>query len=515
MVKKMNELAVTIKNLLEQGFSQTWIARKLNIRRQKVNYWAKNPIKSEQKRRRKLGDKYIKEIISLAENKTTSSMSSNKISNIINKKLKEDGTNLSITKMTVCRILNKELGKPRKIKRVFYLSKKNKMKRVEFCKKMIEKNISGKNILFTDEAIIDMGCYTHDSIRLSDENKIKLKKGDKEAFKLVNKEEKKFEPSILIAGGICSGGLTDLIINEGTLNEFAYAQVLLFYKDSYNVLKKKFNNELYFEQDGASAHTSRTNKIVIEKLFGKNKLIQNPPNSPDLAYPIEYIWAYIKPRIKRKNPQTLEDLKKFTLEEWNAIPKKIIDNCGKNYKKRLEKVIELEGERLEPVHLQEIKRDLNEEEENTEENMEIEKEGKADKLKMKITYNDAKMNFLRKKEIKDLKKKIKEVKNETKEKIKKTKELKKKIPGIAMWRKKRKEYLKQKEEKDINALEAKIEKLEKMGIVDYLKYTKELYKKKKKKEEDEESTIDESIEKIMKIKNMINEDPYIKYELEF
>ena len=53
-------------------------------------------------------------------------MSSNKISNIINKKQKEDGTNLSITKMTVCRILNKELGKPMKIKRVFYLSKKIK-----------------------------------------------------------------------------------------------------------------------------------------------------------------------------------------------------------------------------------------------------------------------------------------------------------------------------------------------------------------------------------------------------
>ena len=137
---------------------------------------------------------------------------------------------------------------------------------------MIEKNISGKNILFTDEAIIDMGCYTHDSIRLSD-NKTKLKKGDKE-FKLINKEEKKFEPSILIAGGIYSGGLTGWIINEGTLNEFAYAQVLLFYKDSYKELKKKLNNELYFEQDGASAHTSRTNKIVIEKLFGKIHLFK-------------------------------------------------------------------------------------------------------------------------------------------------------------------------------------------------------------------------------------------------
>ena len=84
-----------------------------------------------------------------------------------------------------------------------------------------------------------MDCYyTHDSIRLSDDNKKKLKKGDKEAFKLINKEEKKFEPSILIAGGIFSWGLTGWIINEGTLNEFAYAQVLLFYKDSYKELKK-------------------------------------------------------------------------------------------------------------------------------------------------------------------------------------------------------------------------------------------------------------------------------------
>ena len=48
-------------------------------------------------------------------------MSSNKIWNIINKKLKEDGTKLSITKMTVWRILNKELGKPRKNKKGFLI----------------------------------------------------------------------------------------------------------------------------------------------------------------------------------------------------------------------------------------------------------------------------------------------------------------------------------------------------------------------------------------------------------
>ena len=56
------------------------------------------------------------------------------------------------------------------------------MKRVEFCKKMIEKRISGKNILFTDEVIIDMGCYTHNSIRLSDDNKKNWKKETKKTL---------------------------------------------------------------------------------------------------------------------------------------------------------------------------------------------------------------------------------------------------------------------------------------------------------------------------------------------
>ncbi len=69
----------------------------------------------------------------------------------------------------------------------------------------------------------------------------------------------------------------------------------------------------------------------------KNTLIQNPIKSPGLTYPVEYIWTYIKPRIKRRNPQAFKELKKFTLEEWSAISKKILDNCRKNYKKRLEK----------------------------------------------------------------------------------------------------------------------------------------------------------------------------------
>ena len=69
----------------------------------------------------------------------------------------------------------------------------------------------------------------------------------------------------------------------------------MYYKDNFNKFKKK---GLYFEQDGATPHTSNANKNIIKKLFGEASFIQNPPNSQDNAYPIETLWGYIKPRIK-------------------------------------------------------------------------------------------------------------------------------------------------------------------------------------------------------------------------
>ena len=84
------------------------------------------------------------------------------------------------------------------------------------------------------------------------------------------------------------------------MNEFSYAQALLFYKENIEELKK--NNiiqKIFIEQDGATPHTSFNNKKLLKNLFGEN-LIQNPPNSPDLAYPIETLWALLKKMLKRE-----------------------------------------------------------------------------------------------------------------------------------------------------------------------------------------------------------------------
>ena len=330
MVNKLNSIRATIKTLFKSKVRPIDIARKLKVSKQRVNYWAKTPLKSIQTRRKKLGQIYIDKIIALGENQTTSSIGSRKIANIMNAESKKEDINLSVSKDTVNRYLKAALGKPRKIRKVFHLTKKQKIQRVKFCKGILNRMINGRDIFFTDEAQIKTGSYIKDSIRLSQENQKKLKEGVIEAYELINRPEKKFEGSIMVAGGVSSRGLSNLILVENTVNEFAYAQILLYFKEDYDRMKEKMEGELYFEQDGATPHTSESNKKLINRLFGNN-VLQNAPNSPDLAYPIENIWGYLKPRIKKRNPKNIDELKQFTVEEWNKIPLKMIKNCGSHY----------------------------------------------------------------------------------------------------------------------------------------------------------------------------------------
>ena len=69
----------------------------------------------------------------------------------------------------------------------------------------------------------------------------------------------------MISGGICKEGLGRIIFHSGNVNLFAYRQVLNFYKEDID----KFSNKI-FQQDGARAHSSKSSKNEIEKLFGNN-----------------------------------------------------------------------------------------------------------------------------------------------------------------------------------------------------------------------------------------------------
>ena len=72
-------------------------------------------------------------------------------------------------------------------------------------------------------------------------------------------------------GGICSKGLSNLILLEDPENEFSHAQILLNYNEDFNRFKNDGVPDI--QQDGTTPHTSVVNKKLIEKLFGENALI--------------------------------------------------------------------------------------------------------------------------------------------------------------------------------------------------------------------------------------------------
>ena len=128
MAKKINKDAIMIKGLLKRGYKQCQISRMLNIKKEKVSYWARTELRTTQKRCKKLNDMYINRIQRWAKNQVTSSKSSRKIVNMINSVLvkrgevDKKGKQISVHFTTVNNYLKEYFDRPRKIRKVFYLS---------------------------------------------------------------------------------------------------------------------------------------------------------------------------------------------------------------------------------------------------------------------------------------------------------------------------------------------------------------------------------------------------------
>ena len=74
------------------------------------------------------------------------------------------------------------------------------------------------------------------------------------------------------------------------------------------------NNGIWFQQDGATAHTARETINLLREQFpnrviSKNGDLRWPPRSPDLTPPDFFLWGYLKEKVYINKPQTLQELK--------------------------------------------------------------------------------------------------------------------------------------------------------------------------------------------------------------
>lgn len=174
----------------------------------------------------------------------------------------------------------------------------NKQKRLDFCELMLSSNETFHDIIFTDEALVQLRPA---------HRKTYHKTGEARRYR----PKPKHPIKVCVWGGISTRGATNVVIFSGIMDAQLYTRILsaalLPFMRKYPQVKFRF------QQDNDPKHTSR----VAKDYFNREGIDwwRTPAESPDLN-PIERVWSHLKQYltyvIKPTNKQELIDgIKQF------------------------------------------------------------------------------------------------------------------------------------------------------------------------------------------------------------
>ena len=105
----------------------------------------------------------------------------------------------------------------------------------------------------------------------------------------------------------------------------------------------------YYQQDGATCHTSNASMREIESFFFKTELSQKnvwPPRSPDLTPADFFLWGLLEGKVYKNTPRTIEQLKDATRQEIQAVNFDTLGKVFQNLEKRIQVCLDVKGERF-------------------------------------------------------------------------------------------------------------------------------------------------------------------------
>lgn len=109
--------------------------------------------------------------------------------------------------------------------------------------------------------------------------------------------------------------------------------------------------DVWFQQDGATAHTARSSMALLREHFPGRLIslrgdLEWPPRSPDLTPCDFFLWGYLKSRVFNNRPRTLDDLKDNIREEVANIPVDMLERVMRNTRNRFVQCIDNGGRHL-------------------------------------------------------------------------------------------------------------------------------------------------------------------------
>lgn len=245
---------------------------------------------------------------------------------------------------SVRRILKHDLKlKSYKLHMSQQLSINDQTRRLEFCleiKNMVQRNeLDIKSIIFSDESHIHLNKFMNkQNFRMWSSNK-----------PMVVFEKPLHSPKVTVWCGMSGNRLYGPFFfddaqtgNACTITTETYIEML------ETVMNVDITPDMWFQQDGATAHTSVIARDWLKSRFG-NKVISHrtdfpwPARSPDLSPLDFFLWSYVKEKVFSTRPVSINDLKIAVREALALIDQDTLAAVTANFEKRVELCIQQRG----------------------------------------------------------------------------------------------------------------------------------------------------------------------------
>jgi len=139
-----------------------------------------------------------------------------------------------------------------------------------------------------------------------------------------------------------------LLVNYIHGDSVARSPKLLSIKNYVNQLTDDELTSGYYQQDGATCHTSNTSMREIES-FHQDRIISKnlwPPRSPDLKPADFFLWGLLKGKVYKNTPRTIEQLKDATRQEIQAVNVDILGKVFQNLEKYIQVCLDVIGDQF-------------------------------------------------------------------------------------------------------------------------------------------------------------------------
>lgn len=258
---------------------------------------------------------------------------------------------LNLSRTSLQRILKKDLLlHPYKIQLVQELKDTDPMHRLNFANEMFDRFTSFNNVLFSDEAHFHInGHVNKQNCRYwSCENPNR------------KHERPLHSPKVTVWAAMSAHGIIGPYFFEDsrgravTVDSQRYVAMIenFFAPELQNF--PGFNTRTWFQQDGATAHTSNTAMPVVRQLFPSKVISRRgdiawPPRSPDLTPMDFFLWGYLKSKVYETNPRSIDVLKENIRREMASITEVTCRAVMDNFRRRLQECRDRNGLHLDDV----------------------------------------------------------------------------------------------------------------------------------------------------------------------